>query len=365
MNTFQENLQKAISEIIKVSEIIVSSDKASQLDIDILLEKLRKAYDVAISFEIVKEEFLFQSPIIINEEEEEQYNEEAFFEQECIEEKVKEEVVPEVIPEIVKDIVINKEEKVEVEEEKNGKDDEAIINEKIEEIKVEVKEIEREIVEEKVEQLDQRPIVKQNIIEPEILFDTEIIVDTIVNHEQIIEDRQIETPSVLKYLNEQMPKKKDESQIFEKKEIELTLNKPIVQPIEEKIKIPIEEELLEEKPIIIKNQNTTTIGERYTQSNSFFDNISSSVNKSDISSRFKSNNFDFRTAIGVNEKFMFINDLFSGNLREYTEFIQNLNEADSLENAKQILNKTKEAKRWIANSLPYTTLQEIMIKKFH
>ena len=54
MNTFQENLQKAVYEITKVSEIIIASDKASQLDLDILLERLRKAYDVAISFETDK-----------------------------------------------------------------------------------------------------------------------------------------------------------------------------------------------------------------------------------------------------------------------------------------------------------------------
>ena len=69
MNTFQENLQKAISEIIKMSEIIVSSDRISKLDIDVLLEKLRKTYDIAISYEETRGEFVFQTPIIERSEE--------------------------------------------------------------------------------------------------------------------------------------------------------------------------------------------------------------------------------------------------------------------------------------------------------
>lgn len=319
MNTFQENLQKAVYEITKVSEIIIASDKTSQLDIDILLERLRKAYDVAISFETEKEEIPFQAPIIIDKEEKEPEHKE--------------------VPEIL---------------------------------------IEEEDLEEDIELFEQRSASKQIVIEPEILFDTQTQEEEEVKEDIVKEVKIVETPSVLKYLNEQMPKNNEVGQMFEKKEIEHIPNNPIVQEHQEKeieietphIETPSEEKsqqekLVIEKPIITSNKNTTIIGERYTQNKSVFDNISNSINKGDVASRFKSNNFDLRTAIGVNEKFMFINDLFSGNLRQYTEFIQKLNDAESLEVANQILNTTKEEKRWIANSLPYTTLHEIMIKKFH
>lgn len=374
MNTFQENLQKAISQIIKVSDNIISSDKASQLDIDILLEKLRKAYDVAISFETEKEEILIQAPIIIEKKEKELEEKELLVE-EVIEKDIEQEeeepesdeVFFEESPEI---IIEEKEQEVEQDEQEIESSEEAIINEKIEELvedtKEEAREIEKEIIEEKIELKEQIAVSKQILIEPETLFDT----DPIVN-ETIEKVKPIETPSVLKYLNEQMPKKNEVGQMFEKKEIEIIPNKQSSQ-IEKEIviEIPIEEEKIEVKPIIEKsissnNQYSTTIGERYSQNKSVLDNISNSANRTDISSRFKSNSFDLRTAIGVNEKFMFINDLFSGNLRAYTEFIQKLNEAESLDKANQILNQTKEDNRWITNSLPYTTLHEIIIKKFH
>lgn len=303
MNTFQENLQKAISEIIKVSEIIVSSDRISKLDIDVLLEKLRKTYDIAISYEETKEEFVFQPPII------------------------------------------------EIKEEKDNEEEEAFIEE-----------VEKKIVVEVEQELEEEPTVierkappKQIIIEPEILFDTE----------------PVKTPSVLKYLNEQMPKQKEVSQMFDKKEPEMLLDKPIIEPLqeEEKDSIETEEVAVDIEPLkpnktVENNQNSKTIGENYSQNKSVFDNISNTVNKNDVSSRFKSNGLDLRRAIGVNEKFMFINDLFSGNLREYTEFIQVLNSEKSLEEANIIIAKAKEANNWNANSLAFTTLYEILIKKF-
>lgn len=303
MNTFQENLQKAISEIIKVSEIIVSSDRISKLDIDVLLEKLRKTYDIAISYEETKEEFVFQPPII------------------------------------------------EIKEEKDNEEEEAFIEE-----------VEKKIVVEVEQELEEEPTVierkappKQIIIEPEILFDTE----------------PVKTPSVLKYLNEQMPKQKEVSQMFDKKEPEMLLDKPIIEPLqeEEKDSIETEEVAVDIEPLkpnktVENNQNSKTIGENYSQNKSVFDNISNTVNKNDVSSRFKSNDLDLRRAIGVNEKFMFINDLFSGNLREYTEFIQVLNSEKSLEEANIIIAKAKEANNWNANSLAFTTLYEILIKKF-
>ena len=117
----------------------------------------------------------------------------------------------------------------------------------------------------------------------------------------------------------------------------------------------------EAKPI----SNGKSIGEQYEQKKSIFENFSTNIKQDDISKRFNSPKIDLRTAIGVNEKFMFINDLFSGNLREYTDFIQRLNEAETLEMANVILNGEKENKRWVANSLSYGTLTEILAKKFN
>jgi hypothetical protein len=46
---------------------------------------------------------------------------------------------------------------------------------------------------------------------------------------------------------------------------------------------------------------------------------------------------DLKSAIGINEKFLFINQLFDGNLQDYSEVIEKLNNAGSLDTAKQML----------------------------
>jgi len=46
---------------------------------------------------------------------------------------------------------------------------------------------------------------------------------------------------------------------------------------------------------------------------------------------------DLKAAIGINEKFSFINQLFDGNLQEYSSAIDKLNNASSLDAAKQLI----------------------------
>lgn len=357
MNKFQEQLQRAISGVNKVSEIVVSSEKVSQLDLDVLLEKLRNVYNVVISFEDVEDEIVLTKPVIEKVEEKEEIKEEVFLDDE---EDMEEEIIDEEdFVEETKELVIE-EESLPVEEEKEQevfveekpveealpieeeKEQEVIIEEKpVEEALPIEEEKEQEIFEEEKQEEEQEQI--EEIVEPEILFEPEIkeepkIEETVVVEEKP-QEKPRETPSVLKYLNEQMPK---QNEIPHK-----TIDEIFEQKAED------------------SNDTPKTISEKYEQQKSIFDNISSSVNQEDIASKFKQTHVDLRTAIGVNEKFMFINDLFSGNLREYTDFIQRLNDTDSSEKAIELLMKTKDEKRWVASSLSFTTLKEIMIKKFH
>lgn len=53
-----------------------------------------------------------------------------------------------------------------------------------------------------------------------------------------------------------------------------------------------------------------------------------------------------KTAIGINEKFFFINELFDGNLNAYNEAIDVLDGADTLEKAQSLVNELSEKHRW-------------------
>ena len=286
MNQFQEKLKLTIEEIKQLTDRIISNKDISQIEIDILLSKLRDTYSLCLGFD--------------NKEEEREF-------------EIKEEMPKEII-ELVEVFELEKTEDV-VEEE---------IEEEIEEEEVEEEEIIEEEIEEKVE-------------EEEV-------------NEVILEKK---TPSVLKYLNENMPKSMNFA--FEEKPL---VKEEAIEKVVEEIVESVKEEVKTESP------KTTTLGEKYQNQASLFESMSNKTEKNDINSKLNQSRADLRTAIGVHEKFMFINDLFSGNLREYTEFIQNLNSAENLDNAKEIIREVKEKKRWITTSLPYTTLENVVERKF-
>lgn len=286
MNQFQEKLKLTIEEIKQLTDRIISSKDISQIEIDILLSKLRDTYSLCLGFD--------------NKEEEREF-------------EIKEEMPKEII-ELVEVFELEKTEDV-VEEE---------IEEEIEEEEVE----EEEIIEEEIEEKEEEEEVKEVILEKK-------------------------TPSVLKYLNENMPKSMNFA--FEGKPL---VKEEAIEKVVEEIVESVKEEVKTESP------KTTTLGEKYQNQASLFESMSNKTEKNDINSKLNQSRADLRTAIGVHEKFMFINDLFSGNLREYTEFIQNLNAAENLDNAKDIIREVKEKKRWITTSLPYTTLENVVERKF-
>ena len=316
MNEFQNQLQKVISEINKASQRVVLSEKVEQLDLDVLLERIRKAYSLVIDLEVEQE--MEQMPKVV------------ILKKEPVFEMVQQEEI-------------------------------------------------------KLEEIEQEAFSQEEVVQ-EALFDTQEINDLPQEKEEPVEKKD-EIPSVLKYLNEQMPKSSTISPIHIKIEDEVKETQPELVVEEEKaVEIVVEQEVIEEPKIEEKKEevfqelffeapieeskpknisNGKSIGEQYEQKKSIFENFSTNIKQDDISKRFNSPKIDLRTAIGVNEKFMFINDLFSGNLREYTDFIQRLNEAETLEMANVILNGEKENKRWVANSLSYGTLTEILAKKFH
>lgn len=359
MDVFQKNLKGLIRDIDLISNRIIESDSPSQIELDILLQKLRDVYSHVITFdtsESYKPEELIEEETIAEEAIEET---EEFIEDEPIEEEFIEE------DEAIEDeVIVEPEESFEVAEE-----------ELEEEIEPEEELIEDELVEE----------------------DEAIEEDEAEEDEEPIEEEKPKTPSVLEYLNTRVSSKSVESffgkerasrireEEEEKKEEAVETPEPAVPnvEIEESAEAEVEEtleieesaeveEVVEpeeafetEEELEIKTPQASTIGERFQPQGTLFETAGKTEPSSnDINNRFKQSGADLRTSIGVNEKFMFINDLFSGNLREYTEFVQTLNNAPSLDEAMGIIENTKDLRRWVSNSQSYTTLVDVIRRKF-
>jgi len=73
---------------------------------------------------------------------------------------------------------------------------------------------------------------------------------------------------------------------------------------------------------------------------------------------------DLRNAIGINEKFLFINELFGGNLKQYQNAIEELNNFKSLSGIHTYLIELGVQYQWPAHSPALLRLKELIERKF-
>lgn len=271
MNIFQQKLLSFSENMSKACERVCKSEIVSELDVDVLRQKMREMYDFLLISDY--QETIAETPVL-------------------------EEPILEIEPKIEQEIIEEVEEKEEVVVEQEQEEIPQI--EEQEEIIPQVEEEKEEEQEQTIKIVEEKPQIK----EPEIVFE-----------EPKAEPEPVETKtsSVLDYLHHNIMKDNEPKQ--SKKEEYTTLD------------------LFKSQPSIAEA----------------FENR---------------NRSDLRTAIGVSEKFMFINDLFSGDLKEYTNFINLLNDATSVELSMTVIEENRLRRKWIRESMAYTTLENLVQKRF-
>jgi hypothetical protein len=73
---------------------------------------------------------------------------------------------------------------------------------------------------------------------------------------------------------------------------------------------------------------------------------------------------DLRTSVGINEKFLFVNELFGGSIRECNEAMAFLNDLDDLDSAMEQMRIYREKFGWNEDSIAYMTLVEVVDQRF-
>jgi hypothetical protein len=71
-----------------------------------------------------------------------------------------------------------------------------------------------------------------------------------------------------------------------------------------------------------------------------------------------------KSLISINDKFIFINELFDGNLREYNETIETLNGFRDRRQAFEFFDLIRTRNRWDPSTTAFNKLQEILERKF-
>jgi len=168
--------------------------------------------------------------------------------------------------------------------------------------------------------------------------------------------------------------KHEEERVVEVKE-EIVAETPIstieeapLLTIEETFEETIFEEKYEEEPVVQNSipdifSSLQTIVDRYKTPDSTLNEAMAISNSSTVNTAVKQVR-DLKSSIGINEKFLFINDLFKGNMKEYTDTIVMLSDVETLDSVHEILAPLKSKYEWREDSGAYVTLIDFLQRRF-
>jgi len=101
-----------------------------------------------------------------------------------------------------------------------------------------------------------------------------------------------------------------------------------------------------------------------SESIAFSEKLKETREKTYESERISSQRKELKASISINEKFLFINELFDGNLREYNITIETLNGFVELRQAHEFLDLLRVKNLWESDSVAFKRLRELVDQKF-
>jgi len=200
-------------------------------------------------------------------------------------------------------------------------------------------ELENKVETEEIPVLEEKPVIETEIIIKPVITEKKIEVEEIIT-EPIDKPLEIplfeEKPEPLKEVNPAPvePPKKIKSEKSSSSDLFSTTEKEIVA---DKFK-----------------DSTKSVHEKFTGEKND-KTVAGKIGKSAITS--------IKTAIGINDKFLFINQLFKGDLHEYNNTIDKLNACDTIDVATKALEELKEAHNWNNGDEAYQKLEDLVIRK--
>lgn len=192
----------------------------------------------------------------------------------------------------------------------------------------------------------------------------------IVNNQPIIEEiKPIQVSEKEKEEEEEeVHLKVEEVEVIFAPEPKAIIEEKVVEIKEETIKETIKNAEDKQKAAIrtdLFGSSATTIADKYkNETKSVNERIQKSKTDKSIGLKMLHNPIkDLKSAIGINEKFLFINELFKGNMKAYNDSIINLNDSESYDKAFEFLDKLKNDYKWEDDMVAYLTLKDFVERK--
>ncbi len=198
--------------------------------------------------------------------------------------------------------------------------------------------------------------------EEEAPVDQEIAEMIVEKEENVAETDTIESIETAEHKSEKMiPEPEDNPEAAE------------ISVAEEKTPEPIsEEELIEEKHVPVEKTEKPAEPPKITLDlfseappETLGDTLTSAEKPAVADSLQKNSINDLREAIGINDKFLFINELFNGDLERYNKVVDELNSFSGLSGAQTYLAELQVQYQWNENGLAYQKLNVLLERKFN
>jgi hypothetical protein len=138
---------------------------------------------------------------------------------------------------------------------------------------------------------------------------------------------------------------------------------PPVQPVV-RIRVETAEPEHHKKESRRETRDTAEIDLFSGEGTSFPEKLKEAREKNIAAERHSLRKGDLKAAISINEKFLFINELFDGNLREYNITIETLNGFADLRQAFEYLDLERMKNLWESESPAFRRLKELVEQKF-
>lgn len=125
---------------------------------------------------------------------------------------------------------------------------------------------------------------------------------------------------------------------------------------------------IEKKRIITdvneKFHETHTVATKFADHQTVADKIAGNEGMKRISDSLRAPVKDIKAAIGLNEKFQFINQLFNGDAQKYNAFIDELNISPSSEIAMKSIQKVSDSNNWELHASSAKSFMDIIERRY-
>jgi hypothetical protein len=189
--------------------------------------------------------------------------------------------------------------------------------------------------------------ILKTLKEPSAFVEQEPVVQEKVREESVKQEKVQKEPArqvkvKQENLIEEMPQRQPEA--VEEKEVQELL---IIQPADEKTKDPVPQvsvyppvvKATEHKKIPVREPETPILADRFSNvTNTFHDKLGVVNSEEDLTIILQSQPIDsLPGAIGINDKFLFIREIFKGNQADYLQAIARLESAENITDAKAVI----------------------------